>query len=54
MASLNKELNQIQAIKSVKVNKIGFISINVFGFISNEYELIDGNKLFILMIKRSD
>ena len=44
--ALNKELNQIQSIKGIKVNKIGFISINGFDFNSNEYELIDGKKLF--------
>ena len=46
IASLNKEVNQIQDIKGIKINKIGFISINGFDFNSDKYELLDGNKLF--------
>ncbi len=46
IASLNKEVNQIQDIKGIKINKIGFISINGFNFNSDKYELLDGNKLF--------
>lgn len=46
ITSFNTELIQIQNIKGIKVNKIGFISINGFDFNSGEYELIDGNKLF--------
>ena len=46
ITSLKSELIQIQNIKGIKVNSIGFISINGFDFNSDEYELIDGNKLF--------
>ncbi|WP_162849886.1 ATP-binding protein [Anaeroplasma bactoclasticum] len=46
IASLNKEVSQIQNIKGIKINKIGFISVNGFDFNSDEYELLDGNKLF--------
>ena len=44
--SLKAELNQIQNIKGIKVNRIGFISVNGFDFNTDEYELLDGNKLF--------
>ena len=43
---MKAELNQIQNIKGIKVNRIGFISVNGFDFNSDEYELLDGNKLF--------
>ena len=46
IVSLKAELNQIQNIKGIKVNRIGFISVNGFDFNSDEYELLDGNKLF--------
>ena len=46
ISSLKKEITQIQNIKGLKVNKIGFICINGFDFNSNEYELIDGDKIF--------
>ena len=46
IASLNKEVNQIQNIKGIKINKIGFISINGFDFNLDGYELLDGNKIF--------
>ncbi|MCR4898351.1 MAG: DUF234 domain-containing protein, partial [Acholeplasmatales bacterium] len=46
IVSLNTELNQIQNIKGIKVNRIGFVSINGFDFNSDEYELLDGNKLY--------
>ena len=46
IVSLKAELNQIQNIKGIKINRIGFISVNGFDFNSDEYELLDGNKLF--------
>jgi len=46
IVSLKAELNHIQNIKGIKVNRIGFISVNGFDFNSDEYELLDGNKLF--------
>ena len=46
ITSLKSELIQIQNIKGIKVNSIGFISINGFNLNSDEYELIDGSELF--------
>ncbi len=46
LSSLKKELSQIQNIKGIKVDHIGFISINGFDFNTSEYELLDGNRLF--------
>ena len=46
ITTLKNELLQIKNIKGIKVNNIGFISINGFDFHSDEYELIDGNELF--------
>ena len=46
IVSLKAELNQIQNIKGIKVNRIGFISVNGFDFNLDGYELLDGNKLF--------
>lgn len=46
ITTLKNELLQIKNIKGIKVNNIGFISINGFDFHSDEYELIDGSELF--------
>lgn len=48
LSTLKKEYNQIQNIKGIKVNHIGFISINGFDFNSDDYELIDGIRLYEL------
>ncbi|MDY5982204.1 MAG: ATP-binding protein [Anaeroplasma sp.] len=46
IATLKNEFLQIKNIKGIKVNNIGFISVNGFDFNSDEYELIDGSELF--------
>ena len=43
-----KEVDQIRAIESFKARRIGFVSIEGFDFTSDEYDLIDGNKLYVL------
>ena len=35
-------------LKSFKARRIGFVSIEGFDFTSDEYDLIDGNKLYVL------
>jgi len=42
------EINQIKEIKSITIEKIGFVSVNGFEKIDFDVELIDGNSLYDL------